>query len=151
MQDSPTPSPNGVAGIVAARLAEHTGDSQWRARLERLLAAFAGGAAQLSIHGATFLRALDWYLNPPTHVVVVGDMVDPATRALHHAALAAYRPRKVITVLNPGAATSALPAPLRAMVNGQAPRAYVCSGPQCGAPAENPRQLIQTLAILGRA
>ena len=151
VQDSPTPSPNGVGGILAARLAEHTGSAEWRQRLERLLIAFAGGAVQLSLHGATLLRAMDWYLHPAAHIVVVGDLRDPAVAAMHRAARRTYRPRKVITVLGPGAKTVTLPAPVRAMVNGESPRAYVCAGPQCGPPATTADQLAETLTTLGRA
>ena len=39
VQDTPTPSPNGVAGIVVARLHEFTGDSRWKQRGEELVRA----------------------------------------------------------------------------------------------------------------
>ncbi|HEX2611856.1 MAG TPA: thioredoxin domain-containing protein, partial [Gemmatimonadales bacterium] len=41
IQDTPTPSPNGVAGIVLARLHELTGQSRRREQAESLLRAFA--------------------------------------------------------------------------------------------------------------
>src|SRR5262249_59816091 len=41
VQDAPTPSPNGVAGVVVARLHEHTGETRWRERGEALIRAFA--------------------------------------------------------------------------------------------------------------
>src|SRR6476620_1109496 len=44
VQDAPTPSPNGVAGVVAARLHEHTGEARWRERGHALIRAFAGRA-----------------------------------------------------------------------------------------------------------
>ncbi len=150
IQDAPTPSPNGVAGIVASRLAEHTGSDEWRARAERLLSAFAGGAVQLAIHGATLLRAIDWHVNPAAHVVIAGNLDDPAVAALHRTARATYRPRKVLTLLAPGTVAASLPAPLRAMLNGVTPRGYVCAGPQCGPPATTPEQLADILTTLGR-
>jgi uncharacterized protein YyaL (SSP411 family) len=150
VQDSPTPSPNGVGGIIAARLFEHTGDRVWRERLERLLVAFAGGVVQLSIHGATLLRAIDWYLNPAVHIAIVGDFTQPVVAAMHRAARSSYRPRKVITLLGAKGPRPGLPEPLQAMINGEAPRAYVCAGPQCGPPASTAEQLVETLATLGR-
>src|SRR5437899_4912185 len=66
IQDSPTPSPNGVAGLVLARLWALTDDQEWRRLLDRQLAAFAGAAADLSLYGATLLRAVDWAVNPST-------------------------------------------------------------------------------------
>ena len=43
VQDTPTPSPNGVAGITLMRLAELTGEPRWRERAGALVGAFAGG------------------------------------------------------------------------------------------------------------
>ena len=45
VQDAPTPSPNGVAALVLARLWCLTDTAEWRTRLDRQLAAFAGVAA----------------------------------------------------------------------------------------------------------
>ncbi len=73
VQDTPTPSPNGVAGIVCARLHEITGEKRWRERGEALIRAFAGRPDELGIHTSAYLLAADWHLNPATHLVVVGD------------------------------------------------------------------------------
>ena len=146
VQDAPTPSPNGVAGIALVRLAEHTGDAKWRERGGDLLKAFAGGAAQLGLYGTTLLRALDWYLNPAAHVVVVGNPNDPAVAAMRRVARTTYRPRKVITLLTASTHDARLPTHLRAMMDGKAPRAYVCAGLQCGPPADSPDALAHTIA-----
>jgi uncharacterized protein YyaL (SSP411 family) len=85
-------------------------------------------------------------------VVVVGRAGDPAADALMLAARRAYRPRKVLTRLEPGADPSGLPAPLRAMLDGKAPRAYFCTGQACAAPTANPDELaltITTFAVPG--
>ncbi len=144
IQDAPTPSPNGAAGIVLARLHAHTDAEIWRTRRDELLGSISGAAADLSIFGATLLRAIDWAVMPETHVVVVGPD-DPATRGLLHAARTSYRPRRVLRWLAPGGRTDRLPAPLRGMLDGSFPRAYVCSGLQCAAPAATPEELTTTL------
>ena len=149
VEDSPTPSPNGVAGIVLARLAELTGEPHWAERRDRLLETYAGGAAGLSVFGATLLRAFDWSLMPVTRVVVVGTD-DDATRELRRAARSVYRPRKVIQWLEPGAISDHLPEALRAMLDGAAPRAYVCAGTQCAPPAADPEELGAILRSFGR-
>ncbi|MGD2136069.1 MAG: thioredoxin domain-containing protein [Gemmatimonadales bacterium] len=148
VQDSPTPSPNGMAGIVLARLAEHTRRADWRTRLEELLGGFAGGAADLSVFGATLHRAFAWALLPATHVVVVGPD-DGETSALHRTARRIHRPRKVLHRLAPNADPSGLPGALRAMLDGAAPRAYVCAGTQCAPPAETADGLADTLQTFG--
>jgi hypothetical protein len=144
--DAPTPSPNGVAGLVLARLAEHTGDARWTARRDELLGAFGGGLSDLGLHGATLLRAADWALAPATHIVIVA-AADDRGQALRRAARVAYRPRKVVTPLAPGGSADGLPAPVRAMLDGQGPRAYVCVGPECRAPVDEPAALLELLAL----
>jgi uncharacterized protein YyaL (SSP411 family) len=147
IQDSPTPSPNGIAGIVLSRLAELTGRDEWRSYRDDLLEALAGAAEQLAIFGAALIRAIDWAVMPATHIAIVG-ADDERTAALVLEARRAYRPRKVITRLAPGAPTDHLPEHLRAMVDGAAPRAYVCAGTQCTAPVETAAELANTLATL---
>jgi uncharacterized protein YyaL (SSP411 family) len=144
IEDTPTPSPNGVAAIVLAQLAELTGSATWATRRDELLETFAGSVAKLSIFGATLLRAVDWALMPSTHVVVAGPD-DEATRELLRTARSVFRPRKVVQWLTPGAATARLPQALKAMLDGSTPRAYVCSGNQCAPPVVSPTDLAATL------
>jgi uncharacterized protein len=149
IQDTPTPSPNGVAGVVCARLHDLTGDSRWQERARELVAAFAGGATALGIHGAAFLLALDWQVNPPTHLVVTGAPGDAAAEAFHQAALAGFAPRRVLRRLLTEEPSAALPAPLKAMLRtGPEPRGYACRGMACSLPAESLDAWRATLASL---
>jgi len=138
VQDTPTPSPNGVAGITLARLAELTGETRWRERAGALVSAFAGAAPDLGLHGSAFLLALDWYLNPVTHLVVVGEDGDETAEAMHQAALASFTPRRVVQRLTPaGAAGRRLPPALAGMLAaGSGTRGYACVGTSCSLPAE---------------
>jgi uncharacterized protein YyaL (SSP411 family) len=137
IQDSPTPSPNGVAGIVAFRLYELTGDSRWQERGSSLVAAFAGRVAELGLYAATYLLAVDWQLNPATHLVVIGGSYDEAARAMHAAALAGFVPRKIVQLISPTSMEQQrLPEALRGMLAaGDAPRGYACTGTTCTQPS----------------
>ena len=150
VQDTPTPSPNGVAGVVCARLHALTGQPRWRERGGELVRAFAGGAAALGLHGAAFLLALDWHLDPATHLVIAGPAGDPTAEAFHRAALAGYAPRRVIqriTAAEP--ARDALPAAVVAMAPAAGrPRGYACRGATCSLPAESLEAWRDTLASL---
>jgi uncharacterized protein YyaL (SSP411 family) len=150
VQDAPTPSPNGVAGIVVARLHEHTGEARWRERGAALVAAFAGRAGELGLYAATYLLAVDWHLSPATHLVVVGDKGDPVAERMHADALATFVPRRVVRRLAPGDMTPrALPSAMAGMVAaGQAPRGYACTGASCRSPADTVEQWQATLADL---
>jgi hypothetical protein len=139
VQDTPTPSPNGVAGVVFARLHELTGDIRWKQRGEALVRAFAGGARELGLYAATYLLAVDWHLNPATHLVVVGDAGDETADELHREALAAFIPRRAIQIVRPEElGDQALPAALKDMVvASRATRGYACTGFTCSQPASD--------------
>lgn len=150
VQDTPTPSPNGVAGIVCARLRELTAASRWRERGSGLVAAFAGRAAELGLYAAAYLLAVDWHLNPATHLVVVGRSGDPVADAMHQAALAGFLPRRVIQRLTPeDARERPLPPALSAMLAaGSGARGYACTATSCQPPAEDLESWQATLASL---
>jgi uncharacterized protein len=137
IQDTPTPSPNGVAGVTLMRLHELTGDPRWRERAGALVSAFAGAAAGLGLHGSAFLLALDWYLNPITHLVVIGEERDETAEAMHRSALAAFAPRRVVQRLTPArVAETRLPPALTGMLAaGSGTRGYACTGTSCSMPA----------------
>jgi uncharacterized protein YyaL (SSP411 family) len=150
VQDTPTPSPNGVAGIVYARLHELTGEARWRERGLAVVRAFAGRAGELGLYAATFLLAIDWLLSPTTHLVIVGDPGDPVADEMQADALATFAPRRVVRRIAPkDAATQPLPPAMAGMVAaGRAPRAYACTGTSCRAPAETVERWRATLAEL---
>ena len=124
VQDAPTPSPNGVAALVLARLSALTDKSEWRERLDRHLAGFAGSARELSLYGSTLLRAVDWAVHPITRIEVTGPSGEGPACAMHLLALQTYRPRKVV---------------VRKIAD--RPAATVCVGTTCSLPVSTPEQL----------
>ena len=128
VQDAPTPSPNGVAGLVLARLAALTDHPAWRAQRDMHLRAFAGSARELSLYGATLLRAIDWAVHPVTRIEVAGPPGDGPACAMHLLALQTYRPRKVV---------------VRKLA--ERPAATVCVGTSCSLPVSTPEQLATLL------
>jgi len=152
VQDTPTPSPNGVAGITCMRLHELAGEARWRERAEALVSAFAGGAAELGLHGSAFLLALDWYLNPTTHLVVIGEEGDETAAAMHRAALAGFAPRRVVQRLTPAqAATGKLPPALAGMLAaGSGTRGYACTGTSCSLPVTTLAAWEQQVSAISR-
>jgi uncharacterized protein YyaL (SSP411 family) len=150
VQDAPTPSPNGVAGVVVARIHEHTGEPRWRERGDALIRAFAGRAAELGLYAAAYLLAVDWHLSPATHLVIVGEPGDPVAQRMHAEALATFVPRRVVRRLAPSetASRSLPPAMAGMLAAGPAPRAYACTGTSCRAPAATADEWRATLAAL---
>jgi uncharacterized protein YyaL (SSP411 family) len=118
-QDAPSPSGNGVAALVLARLAAITDDPRWRERLDRQVTTFAGAAGQLGLHGATLLKAIDWALHPVTRIEVAGPLGPGEACAMHLAALQTWRPRRVVI-----------------RRSADRPQATVCVGTTCSLPVE---------------
>ncbi|MEO6066509.1 MAG: thioredoxin domain-containing protein [Gemmatimonadales bacterium] len=147
VQDTPTPSPNGVAALTAARLGHHIDSEMWKARYRDLVRVFAGRAAELGLYGATFLLAMTWALEPVTRLVIVGDG-EEADR-MHRRALATFIPRKVVKRFSrPTGPLAHLPPHLAAMVDGASPRAYVCRGETCLAPASDDEEWAERLSSI---
>jgi uncharacterized protein YyaL (SSP411 family) len=139
IEDAPVPSPNGVAGVVLARLHAHTGRAEWGERHRAQVEAFAGAAAGMGLHAAAWLHAADWLLHPPTHVVVTGPPNDAVAAEMSRLARAAILPRRVVRRLWPGTEAAGLPAELAGMLHqGPAARGYVCVGTRCELPADGP-------------
>jgi uncharacterized protein YyaL (SSP411 family) len=112
------------------------------------VAAFGGGASQLGLHGSAFLLAVDWYLNPGTHLVVIGEEDDETADEMHRAALAEFAPRRVLQRLTPaGAEAGRLPAAVAGMLAAAGgTRAYACVGTSCSLPATTLEEWGQVLA-----
>ncbi len=136
VEDAPTPSANGVAGIVLARLAELTCETTWRDQAVELLRAFAAETGALGLHAATYLAALDWHLNPAAHFIVVAEDGDARGACMHQAALATFASRKVAERISARSSYKRLPPAVAAMLDrAQVPAGYACLGNTCRAPA----------------
>ena len=138
LEDAPVPSPNGVAGVVAARLAAHTGADRWRERHRMVVEAFGGSAPRLGLHTAAWLLAADWLVHEPAYLLITGPPGDPEADAMHRAALGAPLPRRVVRRLTPGIPIGSLPTELRGtLAEPGLTRAYLCVGTRCLMPADN--------------
>jgi uncharacterized protein len=150
VQDAPTPSGNGMAGLALARLAELTGASVWSERRDALVRANAGRAAELGLHGATMLLAIDWMVQPATHLVIVegGDADGSQTAdAMHRLALRRFFPRRVVhRVKVAEAGGTSLPAAVHGMLaSATGTRGFICVGTSCEAPASTVEAWQETL------
>ena len=129
IQDAPTPSGNGVAALVLARLWGESDDAEWRRLLDRQLRTFGGVAGQLALYGATLLQAVDWAINPVTRIEVSGVRGPGTACDMHLLALQAYRPRKIVI-----------------RKTAERPAATVCVGTTCSLPVATPEALGKLLS-----
>lgn len=135
IQDAPTASPNATSAIVLLRLAAVTGEEKYQDRARDLLEAFAGTAAELGIHGSTYLRALDWLLNDACRI----EVADDDERSMHREALRHFRPRKVV-----------VPRRVSPVPGTPPPVALLCAGRVCAAPVHDSGALRHELEHFGR-
>jgi uncharacterized protein YyaL (SSP411 family) len=147
-RDTATPSGNGMAAQVLARLYFLTGDDLYREQAERLIAAFSGQVARESFQLATLLDA-GRLLACAVQIVIVGDAADAQTRSLLRAAHLHGGVDRVVLRVDAGAAfADGHPAQGKTASGGRA-TAYVCSGSTCSAPVFDAQGLQQTLQASG--
>ena len=130
MTDDSTPSGNGVAATVLARLGHLLGDTRYLAAAERVLHAAREGLERFPHAHTTLLVALDEFLDPPEIVVIraaPGELETWRARAT-----AGYAPRRLVVAIPDDA--SDLPALLAERAPRGSPVAYVCEGHTCDAP-----------------
>lgn len=134
---------NAVLAGALATFSALGGDARWRERAEEALAALAGDAERFGLMGAGWALAVARVRAEPVQVHLVGPAGDARLRALAQVAWSRYLPARVVEILDPaldGDRLSALGYP----ADGE-PRAYVCLGDRCLAPANDPAGLEERL------
>jgi uncharacterized protein YyaL (SSP411 family) len=151
IQDSPTSAANSTAILVLVRLNRVTGDESYLTFAERALKHFAPVCKDYGIFAAAYFHALDVFLNPPAHVVIIGRKDDPHTLALHETALYTYRPDKIVQLYNSEAPSEGkLPSVVLSMAtSSKVPSAFVCAYFVCAPPARDEATLETTIKSFG--
>src|SRR5919197_1484158 len=142
--DGSLPSGNAVAANVLLRLHHLTGEADQRARAEESLRLYHDEAAENPFAYATYLQAMELWLEGPVEVVVVGRRGAPDTDLLWDEVARAYLPHRVLVASEPGEADPLAPARERPAVDGRA-TAYVCRNFTCSAPVTRADELARLL------
>ena len=140
--DGAEPSGNSVAALALLRLAAICGRADWRQTAERAIRLFAQRLHQYPQAVPHLLLALDFAMQEPKRVVLVGDPSCGSTAALLRAAHGVFEPHRVI-LGNLGlveASARALP------VNEEFTLAYCCSGSACQEPTRDGEAVRRFLA-----
>ena len=144
IEDSPSPSSNGVAGAVLQKLHHLTGNDEYRLHGDELVRAFAGEAERTGgIFAGAYCLAAELWLHPPAQVVIVGPRDDRRTAALRRSAATAFSPGKTVLVVDKEDAY--VPAAVTPMLTSKqamaGPVAFVCKGTSCSPPTSDPETL----------
>jgi uncharacterized protein YyaL (SSP411 family) len=155
LYDDPTPSVQASAAALMMKLAAIDPDSGYTKLGAQLLApavAMANDASGASL--GTLALTLAQRTRGETEVAIVADGGAPAADALLDAALATYRPGKVVIRIGraqarAGRMPQAMAAMYQAAAGSKAPLAFVCAGTACANPARTPSELAHTLSTFG--
>lgn len=145
--DRPMPSPQALMAMAIQTLAVIDSKSNYAGIAAKLIAAGTAINPDEASMAATLGIALEHQIRQRTLIVIVGSRADARTAALREAALASYRPGKIVIIVDrtnsagihlPEMVEAALSSGMRA----DAPAAFVCSPSACANPVTTPGELV---------
>ncbi len=147
--DGAEPAPSSVAALNLLRLAQLTGQEDFRARALKTLAAFADQLTKAPTALPQMLVALDASLAKPRQIVIAGPRDSDITRALLREAHARFLPNKLVILADGGPGQQWLGERLEFIktvgpIDGK-PAAYVCEDFVCQLPVTDPVKLREQL------
>ncbi len=148
--DGPTPSGNSVAALNLIRLAELTGDEQFRKAAERTIKCFSKEIHVNPSGHTTMLSALDLLLNGTREVVITAPD-ERGAREMKDEVFRGYVPDKVVIAATPTTfpELSGMTRLLEGRKPGTRARAFVCRNFVCKLPADSAESLRKQLAPVG--
>jgi uncharacterized protein YyaL (SSP411 family) len=142
--DGALPSPNAVAAHALARLGHHFDRPELVARAESALTVYGAAIERAPRAFATTLRVLDFLLEGPTELVLVGAPGAPDTEALSRAIAGVFLPNRLLALSDPERANETPPARGKTSVAGRA-ALYVCRHFTCQAPITSADAVVRAL------
>ena len=133
--DGSIPSGNAVATQVLLRLQHYTGKEDYLKRAERILRAYYNAMENQPFGFAHMLAALDFYLQKPKEVVLVGDKREPKTVELLTKIHSLYVPNMTLQLASPGDSLEKISSLLAGKKQIEdKPTVYVCHNFTCSRP-----------------
>jgi uncharacterized protein YyaL (SSP411 family) len=145
-QDNASPSGNGMAVTVLARLVGLALEPRYSDLAEQSLASMGSLMARHPLAFAQWLIAAAYLLSPPREIAIIGDPKAPDTRVLLQICQAGYRPNQVVAAGLPGTDPPLLGG--REMLDGKA-TAYLCEDFICRRPVNDPETFRALLTASG--
>ena len=140
--DASIPSGNAMATQLLLRLYHVTGDDRYYRYAEKILRSYHEAMESQPFGFAHLLCALDFYIEKPKEVVVVGERNEPSINELLTKIHSVYQPNMTIQLMSPTEPLDKV-SPLlsgKSQINGQ-PTIYVCHNFTCSAPVTSWDQL----------
>ena len=145
--DNATPSGNSIATSSLLRLAVLTGNENYRRLGTTVLRLLADQIRRYPSAFGRALSALDFYLDLPLEIAIVGNSTDKRLSDLLRVVWQTYVPNRVVVLCTEGHETAAAIIPLLrgrdALASG--PTAFVCQAYTCKIPAHTAAELLPQL------
>ena len=144
--DGSIPSGNSMATQLLLRLYHYTGREDYLQRAEKILRLYYDAMESQPFGFAHMLSALDFYLEKPKEIVLVGKRDDPAQRDLLRKINSLYLPNKTLQLIEPGEPLGKISPVLegKTQLNGK-PTVYVCHNFTCSPPVTDWEELKKLL------
>ncbi|MFQ5827781.1 MAG: aldo/keto reductase [Candidatus Methylomirabilia bacterium] len=144
--DGATPSGNAVAASALARLSFHLDRADLREAAGKATMAYGRAIARYPRAFAKSLAVVDFLLEGPVELAVVGRPGEAGFEALRRAIAGHYLPNRIIAHHDPTAGDPSFPLLAgKGLVSGKA-AVYVCRNFACQAPITDPREVAGALA-----
>ncbi|MFQ5917336.1 MAG: thioredoxin domain-containing protein [Candidatus Binatia bacterium] len=133
--DGSIPSGNSAATQVLLRLFHYSGKEDYLRRAEKVLRLYYDAVEKQPFGSTSMIGALDYYLEKPKEIVLVGDPDNQATQEMLRKIHSIYLPNKTLQVVKPGEPLGKT-SPLlegKSQIDGK-PTAYVCQNFTCSPP-----------------
>jgi uncharacterized protein YyaL (SSP411 family) len=147
--DGAEPTGNSVSALNLLRLAQLTGNSDWRKFAERSIMAFGSRIERTPEVLPQMLVALDWCLSPPREIVIAGNLHGDDTKKMLREISSRFIPYKIVLVLDNEISREFFAVYLpflngMNMIDGKA-TAYVCENYACKLPVTEVEALAKLL------
>jgi len=145
--DNATPSGNSIAALSLLRLALLTGKQDYHRRATDVLRQMANQIRRYPSAFGFALCALDFYLESPLEIAIVGAASDSRLDELVRTVWQTYLPNRVVALGTESHPETAALVPLlreRNTLNDQ-PTAFVCEAYTCQTPVHSPGELVKQL------
>ncbi len=134
--DGPIPSGNSAAAMALLRLAEFTGNEEFRTTAEKTLQLFSGNIDKEPSAHTAMLSALSFYYGPSREIVIATKVVDDDTRAMLREVQTRFNPNKVLCLVSEEDPAKRFQSPLtegKSAIKGR-PAVYICENFTCKRP-----------------
>ena len=133
--DGSIPSGNSIAIQLLLRLYHYAGKEDYLQKAEKIFRLYYDAMEQQPFGFTHMLSALDFYLEKPKEIVLVGKREDPPHREIVRKIHSLYLPNKTLQALEPGERPEKISSLLagKTQLNGR-PTVYVCHNFTCSQP-----------------